>query len=129
MADLQRSRDEKDRFYAAIERLNRTAKPREVFDAALQVAASIAPVDFGAVTLVEAAEGRARHRVARVALEGADRPAPALEGLAFPDNGGLVAAAVKLGSTLRARSCASPRPWCSTRGRASKGWNRSGSSH
>ncbi|HET6922834.1 MAG TPA: sensor domain-containing diguanylate cyclase, partial [Anaeromyxobacteraceae bacterium] len=100
MADLQRARDEKERFYAAIERLNRTAKPREVFDATLQVAASIAPVDFGAVTLVEDAEGRARHRVARVAIEGADRRAPAIEGMAFPDNGGLVAAAVKLGSTL-----------------------------
>jgi diguanylate cyclase (GGDEF)-like protein len=100
MADLQRARDEKERFYAAIERLNRTAKPREVFDATLQVAASIAPVDFGAVTLVEDGEGRARHRVARVVIEGSDRRAPALEGLAFPDNGGLVAAAVKLGSTL-----------------------------
>jgi diguanylate cyclase (GGDEF)-like protein len=100
MADLQRARDEKERFYAAIERLNRTAKPREVFDATLQVAGSIAPVDFGAVTLVERGEGKALHRVARVVLTEADRPAPALEGLAFPDNGGLVAAAVKLGSTL-----------------------------
>ncbi len=100
MADMQRARDEKERFYGAIERLNRTAKPREVFDATLQVAASIAPVDFGAVTLLEAGAGQALHRVARVAVEGAERGAPPLEGLCFPDNGGLVAAAVKLGSTL-----------------------------
>ncbi|HEY6106552.1 MAG TPA: GAF domain-containing protein, partial [Anaeromyxobacteraceae bacterium] len=100
MTDLQRARDEKDRFYAAIERLNRTAKPREVFDATLQAAASIAAVDFGAVTLVERGEGRAHHRVARVALEAGDGRAAALEELSFPDNGGLVASAVKLGSTL-----------------------------
>ncbi|HEU4384256.1 MAG TPA: diguanylate cyclase [Anaeromyxobacteraceae bacterium] len=100
MADLQRARDEKDRFYAAIERLNRTAKPREVFDATLQVAASIAAVDFGAVTLVETGEGKALHRVARVTLEPDDGRSPPLEGVSFPDNGGLVASAVKLGSTL-----------------------------
>jgi two-component system cell cycle response regulator len=100
MADMQRARDEKERFYAAIERLNRTAKPREVFDATLQVAASIAPVDFGAVTLIEPGGGRPLHRVARVAIEGAERRTSELEGLCFPDNGGLVAAAVKLGSTL-----------------------------
>src|SRR5574341_778427 len=100
MADLQRSRDEKERFYGAIERLNRTAKPREVFDATLQVAASIAPVDFGAVTLLETGSGQALHRVARVAVEGAEGGSMPLEGLCFPDNGGLVAAAAKLGSTL-----------------------------
>ncbi len=99
MADLQQARDEKDRFYAAIERLNRTAKPREVFDATLQVAASMVPVDFGAVTVVEG-EGRAAHRVARVAVEAPDGRSPPLEGISFPDNGGLVASAVKLGSTL-----------------------------
>ncbi len=100
MTDMQRARDEKERFYGAIERLNRTAKPREVFDATLHVAASIAPVDFGAVTLLESGSGQALHRVARVAVEGAERETSPLEGLCFPDNGGLVAAAVKLGSTL-----------------------------
>ena len=36
-ADLKRTRDEKERFYEAIERLNRTTKPVEVFDATLEV--------------------------------------------------------------------------------------------
>ncbi|HZY04471.1 MAG TPA: sensor domain-containing diguanylate cyclase [Anaeromyxobacteraceae bacterium] len=108
MADLQRARDEKDRFYAAIERLNRTAKPREVFDATLQVAASMVPVDFGAVTVVEGGEGRATHRVARVSLEAGEGRTPPLEGVSFPDNGGLVAAAVKLGSTLPGREIRIP---------------------
>jgi two-component system cell cycle response regulator len=100
MGDLKRERDEKERFYEAIERLNRLSKPRDVFDAALQVAAGMVPIDFGAVTLFEAQE-RPVHRIARVvAGEGAEKRAAALEGLEFPDNAGLVASAVRLGSTL-----------------------------
>jgi diguanylate cyclase (GGDEF)-like protein len=101
MLDMRRTRDEKERFYGAIERLNRTAKPREVFDAALEVAKAMAGAEFGAVTLVEEAEGRPVHRVARVSPEpGAERRSTALEGLSFRENAGLVASAVKLGSTL-----------------------------
>ncbi len=100
MNDLKRARDEKERFYSAIEGLNRLSKPREVFDAVLHASAGMAPVDFGAVTLFEAQE-KAAHRVAQVmAGEGAERRAAALEGLRFPDNAGLVASAVRLGSTL-----------------------------
>jgi len=101
MGDLQRARDEKERFYAAIELLNRMTKPREVFDAMLRVAAGIAPLDLGAVTLVERGEGRTLHRVARVLLGSSDeKRAAGLDGLAFPDNAGLVSSAVKLGATL-----------------------------
>jgi len=100
MADMKRTRDEKDRFYAAIERLNRTTKPREVFDATLEVARDMAPVEFGAVTLVEAVDGKRTHRVARAAgAEDARGPAQ-LEGLEFPDNAGLVSSVVRLGSSL-----------------------------
>jgi diguanylate cyclase (GGDEF)-like protein len=104
MGDLQRSRDEKERFYSAIELLNRTTKLREVFDATLRVAAGIAPIDLGAVTLVEPGEGKALHRVARILLGPPDeKRAAGLDGLAFPDNAGLVASAVKLGATLPGR--------------------------
>jgi len=100
MIDMKRARDEKERFYDAIERLNRTTKPLEVFDATLEVARGMVPVDFGAVTLVEEAEGRTVHRIARV-LGGEEGKATArLEGLEFPDGTGLVASAVRLGASL-----------------------------
>jgi len=103
LADLKRTRDEKERFYQAIERLNRTAKSQEVFAALLEVAGGMVPLDFGAVTLHEPGEGRARHRVARCHPPAAEGGAGRLEGLAFGDNAGLVAAAVRLGSTLPGR--------------------------
>ncbi len=104
MSDLKRARDEKERFYEAIERLNRVSKPRQVFDTVLRVSAAMAPVDFAAVTLFEPGE-RAMHRVARVlATDGAEKRAAALEGLEFRDNAGLVASVVRLGSTLPAKA-------------------------
>jgi diguanylate cyclase (GGDEF)-like protein len=107
MMDMKRTRDEKERFYDAIERLNRTTKPVEVFDATLEVARGMVTVDFGAVTLVEEREGRAIHRVARVlgTEEGlsSGAKAAALEGLEFKDDTGLVASAVRLGSSLPAK--------------------------
>jgi len=103
LADLKRTRDEKERFYGAIERLNRTAKPQEVFAALLEAAGGMVPLDFGAVTLHEPGEARARHRVARCHPPAAEGGAGRLEGLAFGDNAGLVAAAVRLGSTLPGR--------------------------
>jgi diguanylate cyclase (GGDEF)-like protein len=103
MIDMKRARDEKERFYESLERLNRTTKPLEVFDAALEVARGIVPVDFGAITLVDDGDGRVVHRVARVvAGEGGREPAP-VAGLEFPDGSGLVAAAVRLGSSLPAK--------------------------
>jgi diguanylate cyclase (GGDEF)-like protein len=51
------------------------------------------------VTLVEDSDGRIVHRVARV-VGGEDGRAAGLEGLEFPDGMGLVASAVRLGSSL-----------------------------
>ncbi len=100
MADLRRTRDESERFYQAIERLNRTAKPREVFDALLELAEGLVAVDFGAVTLCEEEGGRRLHRVVRArGAEGA-RGLAGLEGLVFEDNPGLVSSAVRLASSL-----------------------------
>ncbi|HET8540617.1 MAG TPA: diguanylate cyclase [Anaeromyxobacter sp.] len=113
MMDMKRTRDEKERFYEAIERLNRTTKPLEVFDATLEVARGMVAVDFGAVTLAEERDGRTVHRVARVlgaedglssgakAREG--KPTAVLEGLEFKGDTGLVASAVRLGSSLPAK--------------------------
>ncbi|MFL5262210.1 MAG: diguanylate cyclase, partial [Anaeromyxobacteraceae bacterium] len=91
------SRDEKERFYQAIERLNRAAKPRAVFDAVLGAAGEMVPLDFGAVTLVEDREGAVHHRVARAVVDG---KSAGVEGLEFADNGGLVASAVRLDAAL-----------------------------
>jgi diguanylate cyclase (GGDEF)-like protein len=98
MMDMKRARDEKERFYDAIERLNRVTKPLEVFDATLEVARGMVPVDFGAVTLVEDGGTKVRHRIARVL--GAERATEKLEGLEFGDDAGLVASAVRLGASL-----------------------------
>ena len=98
MADMKRARDEKERFYGAIEGLNKTTKPVEVFQATLEAARGMVPVDFGAVTLAEGDDARRVHRVVHVL--GAEASGARLEGLEFKDDGGLVAAAVRLGSSL-----------------------------
>jgi two-component system cell cycle response regulator len=99
MIDMRRARDEKERFYDAIERLNRQTKPLEVFDATLDAARGMVAVDFAAVTLVEeGGGGKPRHRIARVL--GAERATERLEGLEFGDDAGLVASAVRLGASL-----------------------------
>ena len=115
ICDGRASREEKERFYQAIERLNRTTTPREVFDSVLESAAQMVEVDFGAVTLFQELDGKPRHRIARATLApgrgererdeaaGQDRAAASLEGREFPDNGGLVACAVRLASSLPGR--------------------------
>jgi two-component system cell cycle response regulator len=101
LQDGRASRDETERFYQAIERLNREAKPREVFDAMLDVAAGMVQVDFAAVTLVVQGGGTPRHRVARAVVGvGSDRATSELEGREFAENGGLVASAVRLAAPL-----------------------------
>jgi len=104
LVDLTRARDEKQRFYDAIERLNRTNKPREVFDAVLQVAEDFAPVDFGAVTLAGEEGGRRRHEIVRAAPLGrhGERRLAELEGRTFGDDAGIVSSVVRLGSSLPA---------------------------
>jgi diguanylate cyclase (GGDEF)-like protein len=92
-------REEQEKFYAAIERLNRVTTPRDVLDAVLAAAASMVAVDFGAVTLHDDSAGAVRHRVVRAVVAGGATAAE-LEGKDFADNGGLVACAVRLGSSL-----------------------------
>ncbi|HSN14727.1 MAG TPA: diguanylate cyclase, partial [Anaeromyxobacteraceae bacterium] len=101
LADMKRARDEKERFYEAIRKLNQTSKLRDVFDVALHVIREMAPANFGAVTLTEVEGGRKHHRIVRATFgeDGAGQ-GPALEGTRYADNTGLVAAAVRLGASL-----------------------------
>jgi diguanylate cyclase (GGDEF)-like protein len=100
MDDMKRARDEKERFFAAIERLNRTAKPLEAFDATLEIARGMAGVDLAALTLAERREGKVVHRVARVSSSD-EATVARLEGLELADDDtSLVASAVRLASSL-----------------------------
>ena len=103
MIDMKRARDEKARFFEALERLNRVTKPAEVFDTVLEVADGLVPLAFGAVTIVDDLDGRPVHRVARVRKDEAVRSIPALDGLALPDDRGIAASVLRLGSALPAR--------------------------
>jgi diguanylate cyclase (GGDEF)-like protein len=103
MIDMKRARDEKARFFDALERLNRVTKPAQVFDTVLEVADGLVPLAFGAVTVMEEEDGRPAHRVARVRKDEAARAIPALEGLVLPDDKGLAASVLRLGSALPAR--------------------------
>lgn len=103
LADMKRGRDEKERFYQAIERLNRVTTRPAVVEELLRVAAEMVELQFGAVTLVEDGSGRRRHRVARCHLRDAEGGAGKIEGLEFGDNPGLVAQAVRLGTSLPGR--------------------------
>jgi two-component system, cell cycle response regulator len=99
LGDMKRTRDEKDRFYKAIEQLNRTTKPSDVFETALRVAGEIAQVDFSAVTIVEEEDGKRRHRVVRTSGGDEGRPSR-IDGLLFPDDTGLVVSAVRRNAIL-----------------------------
>jgi len=104
MGDLRQTRDEAERVYQAMERLNRVTKLEEVIEVSIAVAGGLVDgLTFGAVTLVEGAGEAARHRVHRTWSAGAGK-APALEGLTFGDEAGsLVASAVRLGASLPGR--------------------------
>jgi diguanylate cyclase (GGDEF)-like protein len=101
MGYIRRARDEKARFFLAIEELNRAGNPEQVFEAVLQSARLLAGLDFSAVTLVSDQGGKRIHRIARVA--GASAHGKALEGRAFADNNGLVATVVRYGAPLPGR--------------------------
>jgi diguanylate cyclase (GGDEF)-like protein len=101
MSYIRRSRDEKDRFFRAIEELNRAGAPDAVFLAVLESARQVAPLDFCAVTLVNEQDGQRVHRVVRLA--GVSSAGRALEGATFPDNAGLVANVVRYGTPLPGR--------------------------
>ncbi|MFW5879023.1 MAG: diguanylate cyclase [Myxococcota bacterium] len=102
MGYIREEKDEKVRFYRAIEALNVLSKPEEVCSAVTRLATELAPLDFVAVTLVEEGEepgSEVRHRVAEVF----GRSAGDLKGRVFEDNAGLVANVVRLGSPLPGR--------------------------
>ncbi|MFO0580979.1 MAG: diguanylate cyclase [Anaeromyxobacter sp.] len=101
MANMRRARDEKTRLHGAIERLNKAAKPAEVYDAALDAARAMAPADVAIVTLVEQRGSKKFHVIVRAA--GDEAVVKALEGREWPDEaGGLVASAVRFGQSLPA---------------------------
>ena len=103
MGDIRKTRDEKDRFFRAIEELNRAGNPDQVFVAVLESTRLLAELDFCAVTLVADEPDGRMHRVVRVAGHSGN----ALEGKCFPDNNGLVATAVRYGTPLPGREVAS----------------------
>lgn len=101
MGYIRRSRDEKDRFFRAIEELNRASSPEQVFLAVLESARQVAQLDFCAVTLVAEQNGARQHRIVR--MSGVTSAGRALEGQTFPDNNGLVANVVRYGAPLPGR--------------------------
>lgn len=101
MSYIRRSRDEKDRFFRAIEELNRAGSPDQVFLAVLESARQIAPLEFCAVTLVSEQNGQRMHRIMR--MTGVTSAGRALENATFPDNNGLVANVVRYGAPLPGR--------------------------
>jgi len=100
MGYIRAARDEKDRFYRAIEELNRAVKLDEVLEAALDIARSLAPVDFGALTLVEESNGKKQHRIVKAI---GVHSGPALADRVFADNNGLCANVVRYGTPLPGR--------------------------
>ena len=98
---IRKTRDEKDRFYKAIEELNRAGNPEQVFLAVLESARQLAGLDFCAVTLVSERDGKRFHRIVR--MSGVTATGKALEGREFPDNTGLVANVVRYGASLPGR--------------------------
>ena len=99
---VRREKEEKARFFRALEELNRTTTVAQASDCAVAQARQMGALDLCAVTLVDEparAGARPRHRVQSVAGEGV---AP-LAGLSFADNPGLVANVVRLGAPLPGR--------------------------
>jgi GAF domain-containing protein len=98
---LEAERDEKEFFYSAIEQLNRKSKTQDVLDAAIDVAARIVQLDFGAVTIHEPEAPRRPHRVVKAVTSSSHGwQVSELLGLRFSAQSGLVASAVRHGSTL-----------------------------
>jgi diguanylate cyclase (GGDEF)-like protein len=67
------------------------------------VADGLVPLAFGAVTVAGEEEGRTAHRIARVRKDEAAKAIPALEGVELPDDKGIAASVLRLGSALPAR--------------------------
>jgi two-component system cell cycle response regulator len=93
---VRREKEEKARFFRALEELNKTTTLQQAAEVAVAQARQMCPaLDLCAITL---AEDR-RHRVA--AVEG--DAASALRDLSFPEDAGLVSNVVKLGAALPGR--------------------------
>ncbi|CAM4223226.1 MULTISPECIES: sensor domain-containing diguanylate cyclase [Myxococcus] len=101
MSYIRKTRDEKDRFFRAIEELNRAGSPDQVFVAVLESTRQLAGLDFCAVTLVSEVDGKRMHRVVR--MSGVTAQGQALSGQSFEDNNGLVANVVRYGAPLPGR--------------------------
>ena len=102
LAAVRGEKEEKARFFRALEELNRTTTLTQAADCAVAQAREMGGLDLCAVTLVEEparAGARPRHRVQAVAGDGSGP----LSGLTFADNAGLVANVVRLGAPLPGR--------------------------
>src|SRR6267142_5348813 len=96
---VRREKEEKQRFFHALEELNKTTTPQQAAETAVSQARQMCPaLDLCAITLLE----ERRHRV--VAVEGDSTSA--LRDLSFADNAGLVSSVVKLGAPLPGRPLA-----------------------
>jgi diguanylate cyclase (GGDEF)-like protein len=95
---VRREKEEKSRFFRALEELNRTSTVAQAADSVIEQARRMCPaLDLCAVTLVE--DG-GRHRVQAVQGDASG----ALRDLTFADNAGLVSNVVKLGAPLPGRA-------------------------
>jgi two-component system cell cycle response regulator len=96
---VRREKEEKARFFRALEELNKTTTPQQAAETAVAQARQMcAALDLCAITLVE----ERRQRVAAVEGEGTS----ALRDLSFVENAGLVCNVVKLGAPLPGRPLA-----------------------
>ncbi|AKU91078.1 diguanylate cyclase [Vulgatibacter incomptus] len=119
MGYIRSSREEIDRFYGSIEKLNGASKPVEVIDTSLRVVKEIRELDLDLVAFTtsdfDSESGKRLHRVERI--ERAERPergdaekewsSKGLEdllGYQFADNGHLVASSVRVSAVLPPRN-------------------------
>jgi two-component system cell cycle response regulator len=99
MRDVRETRAQTDRFYQAIQRLNRARKLTEVLDELIGVAQQMVPVDLAAVVLAHEEEP-GLVRVARVVAGPEVKGGVKLEGLEFPAGEGLVGSAMARDASL-----------------------------
>src|SRR5438067_4320724 len=93
---VRREKEEKARFFRALEDLNKTTTPQQAAQAAIEQARQMcAALDLCAITVLE----ERWHRVIAVSGEAAS----SLLDLSFADNAGLVSNVVKLGAPLPGR--------------------------
>jgi diguanylate cyclase (GGDEF)-like protein len=99
MRDVRETRAQADRFYRAIQRLNKTKKLAEVLDELIGVVREMVPADLAAVALVDD-EDPGRARVARVVAAPELKAAARIEGLEFEAGEGLVGSAMSRDASL-----------------------------